>query len=270
MAIRNRLDTIELDPIDLIDSVTITLPIADSWILLTQYSAFCDAPTQTAINCGDCVFSDLQRMTTRATINCDQSQVCSVPNFEDERSNGPFKVVCADQRPTGQIVQVDTIIVDRLNTQWTDRNRTDRINPDNYPSSNDNIESLPGNRYFFEGDTLRSRYRFHIDCVDMLENLDIRLRFQNNSSNTQLDVISSQIVNLASGQEIEVRDLIEQIGQDLTIDFDDVSLFEDGDWQWNLQGIVRMNPRFTMYFIRFSPSPIFNERNIIKRLYRIN
>ena len=246
VAIRNRLDTIELNPIDLIDSVTITLPIADSWILLTQYSAFCDAPTQTAINCGDCVFSDLQRMTTRATINCDQSQVCSVPNFEDERSNGPFKVVCADQRPTGQIVQVDTIIVDRLNTQWTDRNRTDRINPDNYPSSNDNIESLPGNRYFFEGDTLRSRYRFHIDCVDMLENLDIRLRFQNNSSNTQLDVISSQIVNLASGQEIEVRDLIEQIGQDLTIDFDDVSLFEDGEWQWNLQGVVRMNPRFTI------------------------
>ena len=80
----------------------------------------------------------------------------------------------------------------------------------------------------------------------MLENLDIRLRFQNNSSNTQLDVISSQIVNLASGQEIEVRDLIEQIGQDLTIDFDDVSLFEDGEWQWNLQGVVRMNPRFTI------------------------
>jgi len=249
VAIRNRTDTIELDPVDLIDSVTITLPTADSWILLTQYRAFCETTTQTAINCGDCVFSDLQRMTTRATINCDQSQVCSVPNFVDERSNGPFKVVCADQRPTGQIVQVDTIIVDRLNTQWTDRRRTDRINPNNYPLSGSNLgrlDSLPGNRYFFEGDTLRSRYRFHIDCIDMLENLDIRLRFQNNSSNTQLDVISSQIVNIASGQEIDVRNLIEQIGQDLTIDFDDLSLFEDGDWQWNLKGVVRMNPRFSI------------------------
>ena len=248
MAIRNGTDTIDIAPVDLIDSVTITLPVADSWVLLTQYDSFCGVAFETAVNCGDCVFSDLQRMTARAAIDCDQTQVCSVPNFRDERSNGPLKVVCADQRPTGQIVQVDTIIVDRLNTQWVDKQRTDRIDPDNYPISGSNVDrldSLPGNRYFFEGDTLRSRYRFHIDCANMLDALDISLRFQNNNTSTRLDAISSQIVNLATGQKIDVSLLTEQRGQDLTLSLDDVSLFQDGDWQWDLQGVVRMNTQFS-------------------------